>query len=74
MRSYGRQRGRAVKNDRTPDLAAALNALSAEKLRSFIIEALDSLDDGPRGQLEDALVRRAASAGTGWVGGRTPDT
>lgn len=50
----------------SPDLAAALEALGPQELRSFIREALDDLDDGPRGKLEDALLRRAASAGTGW--------
>lgn len=55
-----------MKAGRSPDLAAALEALGPEELRSFIREALDDLDDGPRGRLEDALLRRAASAGAGW--------
>lgn len=59
-----RYRGRAVKTGRSADLAAALSALGAEELRSFVLEALDGLDDGPRGQLEDALVQRASARGS----------
>lgn len=61
MPSSARDRRRAVKTGRSADLTAALNALDAEELRAFVQEALDRLDDGPRGQLEDALVQRAAA-------------
>jgi hypothetical protein len=50
----------------SPDLAEALGALGAKELRSLIQETLGGLDDGPRGHIEDALLRRAASAGSGW--------
>jgi len=49
-----------------PDVASALAAMGAEELRSFVRDALGKLDDEPRMQFEDALLRRAATAGSGW--------
>ena len=43
-----------------PDLDSALDAMTADELRSFIRDALERFDDEPRGQLVDSLVRRAA--------------
>src|SRR5579872_4783989 len=48
------------------DVSAALGAMNADELRAFIVEAFASLDDGPRGQLEDALLRQASRGAAGW--------
>ena len=48
-----------------PDLDSALEALTADELRAFVRDALERLDDEPRGQLVDSLVARAAK-GTSW--------
>jgi len=40
--------------------------MGAEELRSFVRDALDMLDDELRVQVEDALLRRAASGNSGW--------
>ncbi len=40
--------------------------MSADELRSFVQDALGRLEDEPRTQLEDALLRRAARGTTGW--------
>jgi hypothetical protein len=42
---------------------AALRALDADELRTFIGEALDKLEPEVRGPIEDALLRRAATRG-----------
>lgn len=48
------------------DVSSALEALSAEELRSFLLDMLPTLDSGPRAQIEDALLRRAAKSGSGF--------
>jgi hypothetical protein len=40
--------------------------MTAEELRSFVRDALERLDDEPRGGLVDALLLRAAKASSGW--------
>jgi hypothetical protein len=47
-------------------VASALAAMSADELRAFLVQALESLDDDPRGQVEDALLRQAARGAAGW--------
>ena len=49
-----------------PDLDSALDAMTAEELRSFVRDALERLDDEPRGGLVDALLLRAAKGSSGW--------
>ena len=49
-----------------PDLDSALDALTADELRSFVRDALQRMDDAPRGTLEDALIARAAKGSSGW--------
>jgi hypothetical protein len=44
---------------------SAVRALDGEDLRTFVLETLESMDEAPRRQLEDALLRRAATK-TGW--------
>ena len=39
-----------------PDLDGALDAMTAEELRSFVRDALERLDDEPRGEFENALA------------------
>jgi hypothetical protein len=41
--------------------------MTAEELRSFVRDALEHLDDGPRRELEDALLLRAAKGSSGWT-------
>jgi hypothetical protein len=45
------------------DIAAALRALDAEELRTFIGETLERLEPDERVPIEDALLRRAAARG-----------
>lgn len=66
MGIYSRHRRRSPKLEAGLDIRAALDALGAEELRSFVIEALGGLDEGLRGQLQDALLRRASAANVGW--------
>lgn len=47
-------------------VASALAAMSADELRALLVQALESLDDEPRGQVEDALLRQAARGAAGW--------
>ncbi|MBI5536562.1 MAG: hypothetical protein HY898_27830 [Deltaproteobacteria bacterium] len=66
MRINSRYRTQSSERDGDFDIKAALDALGAEELRSFVLEAIGALDDGSRMQLEDALVRRASTANVGW--------
>ena len=47
-------------------LGKALEALSADELRAFVVDSFARLDDGTRMVLEDALLRRAAGGIAGW--------
>lgn len=47
-------------------VSSALAAMTADELRAFLVQTLESLDDGPRGQVEDALLRQAARSAAGW--------
>ncbi len=49
--------------DEAIERSAALRALGAEELRTFIGETLDQLDPEVRGPIEDALLRQAATRG-----------
>ena len=48
------------------NLTAALEAMNSEELRAFVVDALARLDGGPRGDLEDTLLKRAAQGRSGW--------
>jgi len=48
------------------DLDSALDAMTADELRSFIRDALERLDNEPRGHLVDSLVTRAAKGNSRW--------
>jgi len=48
------------------DVSTALEAMSANELRTFVRDALGTLDDETRAQLEDALLQRAARGTAGW--------
>lgn len=63
---HERYRGRAVRREHADGLPEALEAMSAEELRAFIVDALKRLDDGPRADLEDVLLRHAARSRSGW--------
>lgn len=63
---YSRYRKRPPSCERNLVVKAALDALGVEQLRSFVLEALDALDGGTRGRLEDELLRRASVANIGW--------
>lgn len=52
--------------DAASDVSAALDAMNAEELRAFILEILAVLDGGRRGQMEEALFKRAARGAAGW--------
>lgn len=65
MRRSDRYRGRAVRAGRGESLHDVLSALPAEALREVIAEALEQQGEGPRGRLEEALLRRVAAAGAG---------
>lgn len=52
--------------DAEADVSAALDAMNAEELRAFILETLAVLDGGRRGQIEEALFKRAARGAAGW--------
>ncbi|MBY0276115.1 hypothetical protein K2Z84_12285 [Candidatus Binatia bacterium] len=66
MRSSDRYRGRAVRRGRAENLDEALAALSADELREAVRDALERLDDGPRGDLEDRLILLATRGVSGW--------
>ncbi|WP_147443550.1 hypothetical protein [Corallococcus sicarius] len=65
MRRSDRYRGHAVRAGRGKSLHDALSTLPAEALRAVIAEALEWQGEGPRGKLEEALLRRVAAAGAG---------
>ena len=52
--------------DGVSDVSTALEAMSADELRSFVLHALGRLEDEPRARLEDTLLQRAALGTTGW--------
>ncbi|WP_140878017.1 hypothetical protein [Myxococcus xanthus] len=74
MQRRPRYRGRAVRGERATTLAEALAALSMEELRAFVSDALDRLDEGPRADLEDLLLQRAARSASGWKPAAPPST
>ena len=49
-----------------PDLAKALEAMSAPELRAFVHAVLDGLEDEQRTRLVDSLMARAARGPAGW--------
>ena len=55
-----------MKGGRDPDIESALAAMTAEELRAFVRDILESLDDEPRSALLDALIARAAKGSSGW--------
>ncbi|AEI63931.1 hypothetical protein LILAB_10100 [Corallococcus macrosporus] len=63
-----------MSGERATTLVEALAALSAEELRDFVGDALDRLDDGPRADLEDLLLQRAARSASGWKPAAPPST
>src|SRR5438552_2436049 len=63
---YGRRSRHYLHPPQDPDLARALDAMTAEELRSFVRDALDQLDDEPRSALVDSLIARAAKGSSGW--------
>jgi hypothetical protein len=52
--------------DGESEVSSAVEAMSAEELRAFVLDALGRLEDAPRARLEDALLRRAARGTKGW--------
>ena len=48
------------------DLEAALDAMTADELRSFVRRALERLDCEPRGELLDSLIAHASRSSSGW--------
>ena len=55
-----------MRNGSAWNLTEALEALTVEELRAFVVDALERLDDGPRADLEDMLLKRAAQGSSGW--------
>jgi hypothetical protein len=55
-----------VKGGRDPDSDSALDAMTAEELRAFVRDILESLDDEPRSALLDSLIGHAARGSSGW--------
>ena len=49
-----------------PDLARALEAMSAPELRAFVHSVLDDLEDEQRTRLVDSLMARAARGPARW--------
>jgi len=64
---YRRRPRRSLGPFTESDLDGALDSMTAEELRSFVRDALEHLDDGPRRELEDALLLRAARGSSGWT-------
>ena len=64
VRRFERYRGRAMRAGRAENLTEPLAALSAAELRRFV-SWLERLDDGPRADLEDLLLQRAARSNSG---------
>src|SRR2546421_5241766 len=52
--------------DDDSEVRAALDAMSADDLRAFVRDVLNSIDHEPRARIEDALFERAVRAGAGW--------
>jgi len=63
---YGRRPRQSLGPSAEPDLDSALDAMTAEELRSLVRDALERLDDEPRRELADALLLRAAKGNSGW--------
>jgi hypothetical protein len=63
--SYRRSRGRPGPQHDT-DLENALDAMTAEELRSFVRDVLERLDREPWGEVVDYLIACAAKGGSGW--------
>jgi hypothetical protein len=63
---HGWRPRRGIRPQDNADLESALDAMTAEELRSFVRDALERLDDEPRGQLMDAVIARAAKGSSGW--------
>lgn len=64
--SEERRSRRSLHPPQDPDLARALDAMTADELRSFVREALDQLDHEPRSAFVDSLIARAAKGSSGW--------
>ena len=62
----GRRRRRSLGPPHDPDLNGALDAMTAEDLRSFVRDALERLDDEPRSALVDSLTARGTKGSSGW--------
>lgn len=65
MRDGSRSR-RSIHPPQDPDLDRALDALTADELRSFVRDAMDRLEHEPRSALVDSLIARAAKGSSGW--------
>ena len=61
----GRRSRRNLQPPQDPDLARALDAMTADELRLFVRDALDRLDHEPRSALVDSLIARAAKGSSG---------
>lgn len=71
MRRKSEPQGRSgLKEQR--ELNDALDAMTAEDLRKFVRDALEGLDDEPRGVLHDSLIARAARSRSGWRPAKPP--
>jgi hypothetical protein len=66
VRRLDRHHGRGVRPESAETLTNALESMSAEELRAFVVAALARLDDGSRGDLENALLQHAARGRSGW--------
>lgn len=62
----GRRPPRSAPPERDSDLEGALDAMTVEELRAFVLDVLDSQDDAPRRVLVDSLLARAAKGRSGW--------
>ncbi len=49
-----------------PDLATALEAMSAPELRAFVRTVLDELEDEHRDRVVDSLIARAVKGDADW--------
>lgn len=56
------------------DVQAALAAMGADELREVMREMMLDLDDRAHDRLTNAIIRRAARAGSGWVPAPVDDT
>jgi hypothetical protein len=62
----GRPSRPGLRSQHDLDFDSALDAMTAEELRSFVRDALDRLDDEPRSALLHSLIGRAAKGSAGW--------